>query len=79
MLRTTLLIAMVTLAGCATPPRAPDTAAAAPKPPCGTASRIPQSNCAPGSTYSADDIKSTGVPGNSVANSLQMLDPAVHR
>jgi hypothetical protein len=32
-----------------------------------------------GSSYSAEDIKSTGVPEGNVANSLQMLDPAVHR
>jgi hypothetical protein len=79
MFRTAMIVAVVAIAGCATAPKAPDTASAAQKPPCGTASRIPQSNCAPGSTYSADDIKSTGVPGNNVANSLQMLDPAIHR
>jgi hypothetical protein len=79
MFRTATIIAVVAIAGCATTPKAPQSASTAQKPPCGTASRIPQADCAPGSSYSADDIKSTGVPGNSVANSLQMLDPAIHR
>jgi hypothetical protein len=79
MFRTAMIATALALAGCATTPKPAETAASTPKPPCATASRLPQANCAPGSSYSADDIKSTGVPGNSVGNALQMLDPAIRR
>jgi hypothetical protein len=79
MFRTAMIATVLALAACATTPRPAETASTAPKPPCATASRLPQATCAPGSSYSSDDIKSTGVPGNNVANSLQMLDPAIHR
>jgi hypothetical protein len=79
MFRTAMIVTVLALAGCATTPKPAETAATTPKPPCLTASRLPQSNCVAGSSYSAEDIKSTGVPEGNVANSLQMLDPAVHR
>lgn len=84
MLKTVLTCAATWLliTGCAgspsTPKPAPATASVA-KPPCvgaAAASRIPQSNCSPGQTYTQDDIQSTGQPGASGA--LQMLDPLVH-
>jgi hypothetical protein len=86
MFRIATICTVLMLAACATAPTAPTTAqnantatASATKPGCATASRIPDSSCAPGSTYTQQDLQSTGVPGNNVANSLQMLDPAVHR
>lgn len=41
-----------------------------------SASRIPQANCAPGQTYTQDDIRSTGQTG--AAGALPMLDPLIH-
>jgi hypothetical protein len=45
-----------------------------------TASRIPQSGCGPGQTYTQDEIRSSG-QGNGqsgAAGALAVLDPLVH-
>jgi hypothetical protein len=72
------------LAACASAPPAsgPLSAAATPpgKAPCvgaPAASRLPQSGCGPGQTYSQDDIQSTGL-ASTPAEALQNLDPVVH-
>ncbi len=41
-----------------------------------SASRIPQSSCGPGQSYTQDDLRSTGQP--TAAGALPMLDPAIH-
>jgi hypothetical protein len=86
MFRIATICTVLMLAACATAPQSQAPAqnantatASATKPGCATASRIPDSACAPGSSYNQQELQSTGVPGNNVANSLQMLDPAVHR
>jgi hypothetical protein len=74
----------VLAAGCASAPKAPALAANTPaKTNCvgpAAASRLPQSGCGPGQSYTQDDIRSTGQstgqPG--AAGALQMLDPVVH-
>jgi hypothetical protein len=70
-------------AGCASAPTTPKPAAATAANTAttncagpGSASRLPQSNCGPGQSYSQDDIRSTGQTG--VAGALPMLDPIVH-
>lgn len=82
MLRTLLICAATSLllVGCATP--------STPKPEASTAkadnncvhppaaSRIPQTNCGPGQSYTQEDIRTTGQTG--AAGALQTLDPLVH-
>jgi hypothetical protein len=82
MLRTLLTCAATGLlvigcAGAATPK--PATTAAANTNCIGhtSASRIPQSNCGPGQSYTQEDIRTTGQTG--AAEALQTLDPLVHR
>ena len=80
MLRTLMICTVLALAGCATTAgssTAP-TAQNAAKPPCATASRLPQSDCVAGSSYSQKDLNSTGQQFNNLDTSLKMLDPAVH-
>ncbi|HEY1491990.1 MAG TPA: hypothetical protein VGF35_05145 [Steroidobacteraceae bacterium] len=80
MLRTllTCLASAILGIGCATAPKpAPPTASTDTNcvhPP--AASRIPQSNCGPGQSYTQDDIRSTGQP--TAAGALPMLDPIIH-
>ena len=85
MLRTLLTCAVTGLlvAGCAAAPSTPKPAAATAANTAtsncvgqSSASRLPQSNCGPGQTYSQDDIRSTGQTG--VAGALPMLDPIIH-
>ncbi len=83
MLRTLLTCAATSLilVGCATAPGTPKPEAPTAKtdtncvhPP--AASRIPQTNCGPGQSYTQDDLRSTGQP--TAAGALPMLDPIVH-
>ncbi len=84
MLRTLLTCTATSLLllGCATAPSNPKPEASTAKadttncihPP--AASRIPQTNCGPGQSYTQDDIRSTGQP--TAAGALPMLDPIVH-
>ena len=78
MLRTALIVTVLTLAGCAATPKPPETAAATPKTPCVTASRLPQADCVAGSSYSQQELNSTGQQNNNLGTSLKMLDPAFH-
>jgi hypothetical protein len=78
MFRTALIVTVLAVAGCATTPKPAETAATTPKPPCGTASRLPQADCVAGSSYSQKDLNSTGQQNNNLGTSLRMLDPAVH-
>jgi hypothetical protein len=77
MLRTALIVSVLAIAGCATTPRPTNTAANTPKPPCVSATRLPQPSCGPGSSYSQQDLNSTGQQDN-LGTSLRMLDPAFH-
>ena len=80
MLRTLLTCAVTGLLviGCAAAPSTPKPAATAVAGCVGpaSASRLPQSNCGPGQSYTQDDIRSTGQP--TAAGALPMLDPIVH-
>jgi len=78
MFRTALIVTVAALAGCATTPKPAETAATASKPPCVTASRLPQTNCVAGSSYSQQELNSTGQQNNNLGTSLKMLDPSVH-
>ena len=80
MIRTTMVALALALGGCATSPRPATPAAAnnAAPPACVTASRLPQSNCATGSSYTQQDINSTGQQGSNMGTALRMLDPSVH-
>jgi hypothetical protein len=79
MLRTTLIVTVLAMAGCATTStsKAPNTAANTVKPPCVSATRLPQPNCGPGTSYSQQDLNSTGQQDNNLGTSLRMLDPAI--
>jgi hypothetical protein len=73
-----LAVLFVTVTGCAVAPRASDsrsTETAAASPCMATASRIPSKDCAPGRSYSREDIARTGAP--TTADALQMLDPSI--
>jgi hypothetical protein len=82
MFRALIACAALAIAACAsTPPPAPLASnAMAQKPPCtpGTveATRLPQKDCGPGSTYDQKDINATGQP--EPASALKMLDPRVN-
>ena len=81
MLRTLLTCAAtgLLLIGCAGTPSTPKPEASAASTNCvhpAAASRIPQSNCGPGQSYTQDDIRSTGQP--TAAGAVPMLDPIVH-
>ena len=85
MLRTLLTCAATGLLiiGCAAAPTTPKPAvAAAPNTASNncvgqtSASRITQSSCGPGQSYTQDDLRSTGQP--TAAGALPMLDPVVH-
>jgi hypothetical protein len=81
MLRTILTCAAASLIaiGCASAPSTPKPAATTASANCqypAAASRIPQTNCGPGQSYTQDDIRSTGQP--TAAGALPMLDPIVH-
>jgi hypothetical protein len=78
MFRTAMIATVLVLAGCATTPKPAETASTAAKPPCPTASRLPQSNCVAGSSYSQKELDSTGQQNNNLGTSLKMLDPSVH-
>ena len=71
------------VSGCAAAPTTPKTAAATPANTAAncvgqtSASRIPQSSCGPGRSFTQDDIRTTGQP--TAAGALPMLDPAIHR
>lgn len=65
------------LAGCASAPQKPVASADTKPKTCLTSgSRIPQA-CAPGQSYTGDDIQQTGHVGD-VAAALRQLDPVVH-
>lgn len=77
MLRTLLICTTLAVTACASAPKTAPTATASTDRYCvSSASRIPQSNCAPGRTYDKTDLDRTGQ--TNVAKALQMLDPAVH-
>ena len=78
MLRTALMVAVIAVAGCATTGKPANTTANAAKPPCVTASRLPQANCVAGSSISQQDLNSTGQQNSNLGTSLRMLDPAFH-
>ena len=80
MIRTTMVVLALALSGCATSPRTAAPAAANNATPtgCVTASRLPQSNCAAGSSYTQQDINATGQQGNNMGTALRMLDPSIH-
>ena len=80
MLRLVLTCAVLALAGCATPSPKDNSQTANNLPPAGcvtTASRLPDSKCAPGQVYSRQDIENTGQSPN-LGTALRMLDPAIH-
>ena len=67
---------LIALAGCvSTTPRPTSTAAAAPKPPCVSASRIPSAPCSAGRSYSSTDLERTG--DIDTGDALQKLDPSI--
>jgi hypothetical protein len=69
------LLALLT--GCASAPQKPVATADAGSKTCLTsASRIPH-ECAPGQSYTGDEIKDTGHVGNAAA-ALRQLDPIIH-
>jgi hypothetical protein len=71
----TCLLALLT--GCASTPQKPvATADATPKTCLTSASRIPH-ECAPGQSYTGEDLQQTGHVGDAAA-ALRQLDPIVH-
>ena len=71
--------AALAIAACATPTPTPPSAsnATAQKTPCvPEATRLPQTNCGPGSVYDQKDLNSTGQPTPGPA--LNMLDPRMN-
>src|SRR5580704_17793622 len=72
MFRTAMIATVLVLAGCAATPKPAETASTAAKPPCPTASRLPQSNCVAGSSYSQKELDSTGQQNNNLGTSLKM-------
>jgi hypothetical protein len=68
---------LVLMAGCASAPQKSVAAADTKSKTCiDSGSRIPH-DCAPGQSYTGDDIEQTGHVGN-VAAALRQLDPVVH-
>jgi hypothetical protein len=79
MFRALIACAALVIAACATTPAPAPVAsnATAQKPPCTPeATRLPQKDCGPGSTYNQTDISATGQP--EPAPALKMLDPRVN-
>ena len=78
MFRALIACAALAIAACATtaPPAPVASNATAQKPPCAPqATRLPQKECGPGSTYDQKDISATGQPQAGAA--LKMLDPRI--
>ena len=80
MFRTIIFCAVLAIAACATtpPPPAPVASNATPqKLPCAPeATRLPQTECGPGSVYDKKDVDSTGQ--TQAAAAVKMLDPRIY-